>query len=450
MTTSESLPPGTSGLPLLGETLPFMKDMFGFIRTRTQRHGPVFRSNILGTPTAFISGPEVCDRWLDENQVQREGSFPAPVQQLFGGAGVLPMLDGQAHRTRKQLVMAGFSREALASYLPGLSRTIESYLTRWARQGELAVTPELKLLAIEGICGNVLGLGPGPEMSRLVEDYGRVIRGFTGLPIPVPGTRFHAALQARDRVLAALAAQVQRHQDAGGASPPDGLTRMLAARAPDGTALTPQQAALELHHVVLAGAIIFAELAALLLELHRHPEVADRLRAEVTSVAPSGEVTVAQLRQMPYLEQVVMEVKRTCPNVPVSFGKARAPITLGGFTIPAGWNVMMAVGEHNMNRIFTEPAKFDPDRFSSARAEHKKSPHAFAPQGAGSVEGGHKCAGYDYSTLFMDLFAILLVRAYRWQVPSQDLSLDGSLIPPEIRSGLRLRLEPVQGGARRS
>jgi hypothetical protein len=78
MATSESLPPGTSGLPLLGETLPFMKDMFGFIHARTQRHGPVFRSHILGTPTAFISGPEVCDRWLDENQVQREGPSRPP------------------------------------------------------------------------------------------------------------------------------------------------------------------------------------------------------------------------------------------------------------------------------------------------------------------------------------------------------------------------------------
>jgi cytochrome P450 len=444
MATSERLPPGTSGLPLLGETLPFMKDMFGFIHERTKRHGPVFRSNILGTPTAFISGPEVCDRWLDENQVQREGSFPAPVQKLFGGAGVLPMLDGPAHRTRKQLVMAGFSREALASYLPGLSRTIESYLARWAGKGEFAVTPELKLLAIEGICGNVLGLGPGPELSQLVADYGRVILGFTGLPIQVPGTRFHAALQARDRVLAALAAQVKRHRDAApGALPPDGLTRMLAARAPDGTALTPQQAALELHHVVLAGAIIFAELAALLVELHRHPDVGDRLRAEVRSVAATGEVTPAQLRQMPYLEQVIMEVKRTCPNVPVSFGKARAPITLGGFTIPAGWNVMMAVGEHNMNGVFTEPAKFDPERFSPARAEHQRSPHAFAPQGAGTVDKGHKCAGYDYSTVFMELFAVLLMRSYRWHVPDQDLSLDGSLIPPEVRSGLRIRVEPL-------
>ena len=43
----------------------------------------------------------------------------------------------------------------------------------------------------------------------------------------------------------------------------------------------------------------------------------------------------------------------------------------------------------------------------------------------------------------MELFAVLLLRSYRWQVPAQDLSLDGSLIPPEVRSGLRLRVEPL-------
>src|SRR4029453_4867250 len=98
---------------------------------------------------------------------------------------------------------------------------------------ELTAIPDLKRLAIVGIWGNVPGLAPGRELSQLVEDYGRVILGFTGLPIPVPRTRFHAALQARDRVLAALAAQVKRHQDAGAASPPDGLTRILAARTAD-------------------------------------------------------------------------------------------------------------------------------------------------------------------------------------------------------------------------
>ncbi|HZX41754.1 MAG TPA: cytochrome P450, partial [Myxococcaceae bacterium] len=118
MPAPEKLPPGSSGLPLLGETLPFISDMFGFIRTRTQRYGPVFRSNILGHPTAFISGPEVTAQWLDESKIQRADSFPAPVRQLFGGPGILPLMDGPEHRQRKELLMAAFTREALASYLP--------------------------------------------------------------------------------------------------------------------------------------------------------------------------------------------------------------------------------------------------------------------------------------------------------------------------------------------
>ena len=348
------------------------------------------------------------------------------------------MLDGEVHHTRKGLVLAAFSREALASYLPGLTRTIEARLSRWADGVERAITPELKLLAIEGICGNVLGLGSGAELESLIEDYRLVLRGFTGLPIPLPGTAFHAGLKAKDRVLATLREQVVRHQARPAGDNPDGLSRMLAARAPDGTALTTEQAAKELHHAVLAGAIVFAELAWLMLELDRNPAVRERLVAEVRAASPSGEVTPGQLRQMPYLDQVVMEVKRSCPNVPVSFGKAKAPITIGAMTIPAGWNVMMAVGEHNQNRIFSEPAKFDPDRFSEARAEQKRSPHAFAPQGAGSIERGHKCAGYDYSTLFMQLFTVLLLRSYRWEVPKQDLSLQWGKIPPEFKTGLRL------------
>lgn len=435
MPETEKLPPGSSGLPLLGETLPFLSDMFGFIKARTERHGPVFRSNILGQPTAFISGPEVCEQWLDENKIQRAGSFPPPVLKLFGGPGILPVMDGPEHRQRKALLMAAFTREALASYLPALQRIIESALARWADGGERPLLPELKLLAIEGICRNVLGVGPGPELDRLVADYGVLFRGFTGLPVDVPGMPFHAALEARDRILAQLAEQVRRHQSGG---LDDGLSRVLAARDAAGKGLDPAHATAEMHHFVLAGVIVFAELGALVLELSRHPAVRVRLLAEVKAAAPTGPVTPAQLRQMPYLDQVVMEVKRTCPNVPVSFGRARVPVRIGELTIPAGWNVMMALGAHNRNPIFDEPEKFDPDRFGPPRAEQGRHPHAFAPQGAGSVLEGHKCAGYDYSTVFMQLFAVLLTRGYTWDVPPQDLSMNKALIPPEFKGGLRV------------
>ncbi len=435
MPEAEKLPPGSSGLPLVGETLPFISDMFGFIRARTERYGPVFRSNILGHPTAFISGPEVTDQWLDESKIQRADSFPAPVRQLFGGPGILPLMDGAEHRQRKELLMAAFTREALASYLPALQRIIESALSRWATGVERPLLPQLKLLAVEGICANVLGMETGPELERLVADYGVLFKGFTGLPLDLPGFSFHAALQARDRILAQLAGQVQRHQ-AGKFD--DGLSRVLAARTADGKGMAPEHATKEMHHVVLAGVIVFAELGAMMLELSRHPKVREKLVAEVKAAAPAGPVTPAQLRQMAYLDQVVMEVKRTCPNVPVSFGRARVPIHIGEATIPAGWNVMMAIGEHNRNAIFTEPEKFDPDRFGEPRAEQRRHPHAFAPQGAGSVLGGHKCAGYDYSTVFIQLFTVLLARGYAWEVPPQDLSVNRALVPPELKSGLRV------------
>ena len=435
-----NLPPGSSGLPLLGETLSFVKDIFGFIHTRTQAHGPVFRSHILGTPTVFISGPEVCDAWLDEKKIQREGAFPPPVQELFGGPGILPLMDGPAHRARKRIILSGFSHEAIAGYLPALQTLIETSLKRWAAKGFLKLLEELKMLAIEGICGNLLGLPAGdPTMAALVADYQFVFAAFAALPIRLPGTPFTKGLKARDRILSRYRGEVAKHQ---AAPSNDGLSRILAAKAEDGTQITAEQAALELHHLVLAGYIVFAELAAIVIELNKHPEVRERLLAEVKSQSAQGPIAPAQLRAMPYLLQVVNEVKRTTPNVPVSFGKTRADLSLNGFTIPAGWNVMMGVVESNFNKIFTDPARFDPERFSPERAEEKRHPHAFAPQGAGTLEG-HQCAGYDYSTVFMQVFAVALLRRHAWELPEQDLSLKYSLIPPEQKSGLRVVLKAL-------
>ena len=74
------------------------------------------------------------------------------------------------------------------------------------------------------------------------------------------------------------------------------------------------------------------------------------------------------------------------------------------------------------------------------RAEDQRHPHAFTPQGAGSVETGHKCAGYDFSTGLVQLFLVVLLHDFTWDVPEQDLGLNTRVIPPEQRSGLRLSL----------
>jgi cytochrome P450 len=143
---------------------------------------------------------------------------------------------------------------------------------------------------------------------------------------------------------------------------------------------------------------------------------------------------------MPYLRQVVMEVKRLCPIIPAVFGRAAQPFELHGATVPAGAMVMWALlPSHTSHGVFSDPDRFDPDRFSPERAEDARHEHAFAPQGAGPATG-HRCPGLDFATCLMQVFAVALLRGFTWELPPQDHSLDYSKTPPEPRDGLRARV----------
>ena len=109
-------PPGSNGLPLLGETLAFASNPFAFIHQRRTRFGDVFRTSILGRPTVFLSGPRHVGTWLDPSKVQREGAMPANLLALFGGhSDIAPLLDGESARAAQAQPaggLAGGGREA--------------------------------------------------------------------------------------------------------------------------------------------------------------------------------------------------------------------------------------------------------------------------------------------------------------------------------------------------
>ena len=61
----------------------------------------------------------------------------------------------------------------------------------------------------------------------------------------------------------------------------DGLSRILAARTESGRGITMDEAKMELHHIVVAGLIVWAWFVDAILELEKRPEVRDRLIAEI-------------------------------------------------------------------------------------------------------------------------------------------------------------------------
>ncbi|MEZ4655454.1 MAG: hypothetical protein R3E12_18160 [Candidatus Eisenbacteria bacterium] len=107
------LPPGTRGLPGIGETLPFLRDGFGFIEERLARHGPVFRTNLLGKNAVVIAGPDASRAWIDPEKVERDRAMPANVQEIFGGRS--PLLDGRG-ASRSSAGARRLNHAALADY----------------------------------------------------------------------------------------------------------------------------------------------------------------------------------------------------------------------------------------------------------------------------------------------------------------------------------------------
>ncbi len=436
--SAKPLPPGRPGLPLLGQTLAFLKNGFGFVEKGTRRFGPVFRTRILGRETAVIVGPDASGEFIDPRHVQRQGAMVPHVQELMGGRA-LPALDGPEHFERKHFVLAAFSRDALVSYAPKIQTLLALHLNRWTGSNEIRWVDELKRLSLEMICDCVLGLPPGPTVDKLRREYEVVLAGFASLPIPLPGTAYTRAKQALARILRVYGENIREHQ----ARPrDDGLSRILAAKSPTtGRSMTVEEGGIELHHLVIAGLIVWAWLAYLIVELDRNPAVRKRLAEEVRRGAPTSAVTLEQLDGMPYLNQVTMEVRRLAPVVPVFFGKAARAFEFKGHTVPAGWMVLWGHrSSHVREEVYKDPERFDPDRFAPPRSEHRQHEHAFVPNGAG-VATGHKCAGTGLATYFLQLFAVELVRAYRWQLsPGQDLSYDWKRLPPEPREALRAQV----------
>jgi cytochrome P450/tellurite resistance protein len=446
-TSNEKAPPGGRWFPVIGETLAFLAKPFEFIDERVAKYGPVFRTHLLGKPTVILAGGESAGVFANEQLCVRDGSIPDHVRELFGGRS-LGLLDGAEHATRKRQILAAFLPEALPAYLPAMQALVETTLAHGVGKGEeLDGISELKRLAIRAIAANVVSMGDGDDLEKLLASFQVLTAGFTGLPVALPGTAFKRALEARDVIFEVLGRAVKAHRDE---EHDDGLGRMLAHRDEQGAAMTDENAVMELHHIFIAGYIVFAELASLLVTLAREPVLHDALVAEIRASAPAGNLTVRELASMSLLNRVVQETKRITPVVPLAFGRARKAFSVGGFRIDEGTMLFWAPFAHHQDAaVYPKPREFDAERFGPARAEHGRHPFAFAPQGMGASTG-HKCPGVDYATLLMQVFTSVLLRDYAYDIPEQDVSLDLSRIPPEPRDGLRMTLSRATAESARS
>ncbi len=429
-------PPGRKGIALLGETLPFVSDGFRFINERVERHGLIFSTHLFGRETVIICGPEATGLFADDTKIKRRNAMPPHIATLFAG-NVLPLLDGTEHRERKHFVLAAFDEPMLRGSVSSLSGAVRESLNQWSMHNRAyALLDDLKKLSLHCILSTVLSINNDAEINTLNDDYATLTQAMTRLPINLPGLPFWKAKRALERILARYQRCIDEHR----ARPfDDGLSRMLHARSPiDERPIGDDEAKRELHHIVVAGLIVWCWMARAIIETCTNVELKSTLSEEASRVCGRDALTLDHFSQMPTLDRAVMEVQRVTPILPQLFGIAANDFEFRGHLVRQNTAVMWAwQASHHLAEHYPHPNVFDVQRFAAPRLEHTRCPHVFAPQGTGDATRTHKCPGYQMAPLMLKVFWVELLRGYDITLNgSQDLGYRYSVLPPEPKDKL--------------
>ncbi|BBD61915.1 cytochrome P450 [Nostoc sp. HK-01] len=431
------LPPGSFGLPVVGETLSFLADL-NFVEKRYQQYGSIFKTHILGRPTVAMVGTKAVEFVLSshiENFSWREG-WPENFKVLLGES--LFLQDGEEHRRNRRLMMPALHGPALTNYVTTMDEIVCNYLKQWENKQEFTWFEEFKKLTFDIASQLLLGTSASEEVIRLSGLFTNLTNGFFALnTLPLPFTTFSKAIAARNQILEHIAQVVKARQQ----NPSkDALSLLIQARDEDGNSLSEKEIIVQAVLLLFAGhETTTAMLTWLATELARHPEVLQRAREEQLQLTSSGSVTLEQLGKMPYLDQILWEVERLHPPVAGGFRGVVKEFEYDGYYVPAGWQLYYSIlTTQNLPEIYPEPERFDPDRFSPQRQEHKQYPFSLIGFGGGP----RVCIGVAFAKMEMKIVAAHLLRSYDWEIlPNQSLAT--VRIPTNRpKDGLRVRFQP--------
>ncbi|PTB62120.1 cytochrome P450 [Trichoderma citrinoviride] len=157
-------------------------------------------------------------------------------------------------------------------------------------------------------------------------------------------------------------------------------------------------------------------LAWAIFKLAQHPDVQDKLRAEVfaatRSANPEG-LTLENISSMKYLRCFLMEVLRLYPAFPAMMREAAHDTRVGDLLIPKGKQIM--VSPYAVNRS-QELWGDDADEFKVERWEDSYSGGAKTSQAFLTFSSGPRvCIGKDFATLSLKVFLTVLVSKLKFE-----------------------------------
>lgn len=454
--TETNLPPGPTGVPLLGSFFDVHRDVLELFERGLREHGDTVRYRFGPFDFVVVHRPEDIRAVLLERADDFRKSPSYAGLEMVVGKGLL-ISEGEFWKRQRRLMTPAFHHKRLVDFGATMVRCASELADDWDRVSAPSRRSDADNATVIDLHEHMLGLtlrivgltlfstelsaqagSMGPALAIALEHANFIATSMLLAPppwVPTPrNRRFQAAMRVVDDLVLGIIAQRRKT----GEDPGDLLGMLMAATDEGGgVGMTDRELRDEVATLVLAGHETTAQaLTWTFMLLSRHPEIERRAVAEIREVCGDAPPTFEHLRALDYTGRVIDEALRLYPPAWLFERQAIVDVELGGYTVPA--NTMVAVVPWTLHRHpghWPNPEGFDPDRFLPEAAAARPR-YTYLPFGGGP----RQCIGVNFALYEAKLVLATLLQRYSLElIPGQDLSCDAA-VTLRPAHGMKVRL----------
>ncbi|MGB7926245.1 MAG: cytochrome P450 [Pyrinomonadaceae bacterium] len=444
MTTTER-PPGPKRQLLGGSFLAFRRDALNFLQRAASEYGDIVYFRMGPQDVFFLNHPDyVRDVLVTHHQNFIKGRALQRAKRLLG-EGLLTS-EGEFHRRQRRLAQPAFHRQRVASYAAMMTDRAARTRDRWHDGETLDISHEMMRLTLAIVGQTLFDADVEDEAQEIGQALTDVMNLFSVLllpfseyldKLPLPQTRrFH---KARARLDATVYRMIEERRRSG-ADRGDLLSMLLLAQDEEGNTghMTDEQVRDEALTIFLAGHETTSNaLTWTWYLLSQHPEVETKLHAEIDAVLGSRLPQADDVPRLRYTEMVLAESMRLYPPAWALGRLAINDYEVGGYVVPAHSLVLLSqYVAHRDPRYFTDPTRFDPERWTP-EARESRPQYSYFPFGGGP----RRCIGEGFA--WMEGILLIATLAQRFSlrlVPNHPVALQ-PVITLRPKHGMKMTIK---------
>lgn len=354
--------------------------------------------------------------------------------------------EGATWRRQRRIMAPPFAQKRMEAFAPGMVEESRRATAGWRAGATFDAGEAMMRLTLAIISRAMFSIDADGEVARIGEgvgDYQHKVRpGFAdllGLPGWVPRSGIRAGREAMRDIYPIIDGVIERRRRDGGAGN-DLLALLLAARDEEtGKGMSDEEMRAQIATIFTAGHETTANaLTWTWYLLSMHPEVRERLEAEIDTVLDGRAATYADMAKLRYTRMVIEESMRLYPPVHTMSRQALADDVVAGHPVRKGTDVLIVPWLlHRHRKLWADPERFDPERFAPERAGNRHR-FAYLPFGGGP----RICIGMGFAMMEAVLILATIAQSWRLELAPGKVVEPVGLITLRPKNGLQMVATP--------